>query len=135
MYDKENEYEFFEQISNIQIGDYVCIYDSNKKTNSITTNNLTDTDKITEQYSFRRVKYIKSTSLRNSLKPNNVLNAMWKMKDCDFIVTGGHSVLVDQLLPEEETYQKETLNFCCRLENKEMLLACASSQFERLMDI
>lgn len=134
MYDKENEYEFFEQISNIQIGDYVCIYDSNKKTNSITTFNLTDTDKITEQYSFRRVKYIKSTSLRNSLKPKNVLSAMWKMKDCDFIVTGGHSVLVDQLLPEEETYQKETFNFCCRLENKEMLLACASSQFERLMD-
>jgi hypothetical protein len=77
------------------------------------------------------VKYIQTKELLNDVeKP---LNSMWKMKGTDFIVTGGHSILVDELT-EEQMNKQLARGFEHTMQDKKLLLACYSDDFEQIKE-
>ena len=49
----------------------------------------------------------------------------------DLIITGWHSVLVNRLTPEQEEKHKE-LDFIYHIDNKCLLLASVSNQFQKM---
>ena len=53
------------------------------------------------------------------------------MKDHDIILTGGHSILVDELTENEQLNNKR-YNFNSTIEDKKLLLASSSDNFEQL---
>ena len=63
---------------------------------------------------------------------NNVYNGLYKMKDGDLIISGGHSVLVDNYpdnLPYRVFYKGKYM-----IQDKYLLLACDSNLFEKVID-
>ncbi len=99
--------ERYEMIKNINVGDYVkTLYDGYKK-----------------------VQYIGKTQLINdNLKP---FNSLYRLKGSNFIVTGKHGILVDEISENEEQnqlkYGKIKEEF-----NKKILYACASDKFKKI---
>ena len=55
------------------------------------------------------------------------------MKDHDVILTGGHSILVDELTEEEDKHNK-LYKFKRSIHDKKFLLACSSNKFEKIED-
>lgn len=64
---------------------------------------------------------------------SNDLNFLFKMKNNDLVVTGGHSILVDELTEEEESKNMK-YGHKSVLEDKKLLLSCASNDFEKIND-
>jgi photosystem II stability/assembly factor-like uncharacterized protein len=77
------------------------------------------------------VKYIQTKELLNDI--NKPLNSMWKMKGTDFIVTGGHSILVDELT-EEQMNKQLARGFENTMRDKKFLLACYSDDFDQIKE-
>ena len=58
---------------------------------------------------------------------------MYQMKDYDIILTGGHSILVDELT-ENEQLNNNKYNFNSTIEDKKLLLVSSSNNFEQLQN-
>ena len=78
----------------------------------------------------KKIKYIKSFFIYND--SDCLLNVMYKMKNSDFIITGGHSILVDELDEDEKHTQKKLYDFENKLYDKYFNLACVSKLFEKI---
>ncbi len=109
----ENGIETYKRVSSIKVGDELTVY----------------------KHGTKKVKYIKSSELLND--PTTSLNCLWKMKNTNFIVSGGHSILVDpsELTEEEKAKQKEFWVKDHFIEDKQLLLACVSDKFIKITDI
>jgi len=105
----ENDEEVYKKVSELKIGDLVKTYkNGNKKV------------KLTRSFNYK------------PLNKENDLHYLYKMKDHDVIVTGGHSILVDELTEQEQLNNK--FNFYNIIEDKKLLLACNSDKFEKIED-
>jgi hypothetical protein len=80
----------------------------------------------------KKIKYIQSFKTTNNNL--NSLQSMFKMKNTNFIVSGGHSILVDELTKEEHDLQKISFGFDNKIHDKQFLLACISDKFEIIKD-
>ena len=56
-------------------------------------------------------------------------NCLYRMKNSDLILTGGHSLLVDDL-SENEINNNSKYGFSSSILDKKLLLACSSDNFE-----
>jgi photosystem II stability/assembly factor-like uncharacterized protein len=111
LYINKNGEEEYISIENLKVGDLVKTYkDSNKKIVSIGSFNY------------------------KCFNNKNLLNCLYKMKDHDVILTGGHSILVDELTEEEDKHNKLHYNFERTIHDKKFLLACSSDKFEKIED-
>lgn len=108
---KDNE-EIYENISKLEVGDQVKIYPDG----------------------YKKIAYIHNFEMLNdNTKP---LNSIWKMKDSDLYLTGGHSVLVNPSDIDEDEKNEMRKHFCMDyfIQDKQQLLACASKDFEMVKD-
>jgi hypothetical protein len=103
----KNEMETYECITNISVGDLIKTYNGE----------------------YKPVKYVYKNIFVND--NSNNLRSMYKMKGTDFIVTGGHSILVDELTETEANNQKN-ISFKFKISDKQLLLACFSDKFEKI---
>ena len=111
LYINKNGEEEYISIENLKVGDLVKTYkDGNKKIVSIGSFNY------------------------KCFNNKNLLNCLYKMKDHDVILTGGHSILVDELTEEEDKHNKLHYNFERTIHDKKFLLACSSDKFEKIED-
>ncbi len=106
----ENDFEIYKKICELKVGDTVKTYNNG----------------------YKQIKIIKSFKYRNFYKNSN-LNCLYKMKEHDVILTGGHSILVDNLT-EKERVNNIKYRFKQTIEDKKLLLACSSDKFEKLVD-
>lgn len=84
---------------------------------------------ITYKDGNKKIKFIKNFKLNQNL--NDPLNCMYKMKNSDFIISGGHSILVDSLTEQQSLTQKNKFKgFDEKIYDKQLLLACVSEDFE-----
>jgi hypothetical protein len=107
-------------IEKLQIGDFVKTY----------------------KHGYRRVSKVITGSFRNNPKKWNM--CMYKMAKTpsdglieDLIVTGGHSILVDDISEEEQKrYDKMGIPSFSKstIDNKHLLLSCCSDQFTPMQD-
>ena len=104
----ENDEEMYKKISELHVGDMVKTYKSGHK----------------------KIKLINSFKYKCLNKQNPLCN-LYKMKGHDIIVTGGHSILVDELTKEEEMKHQQ-FKFKYNIEDKHLLLSCFSDKFEKL---
>jgi hypothetical protein len=98
----------YKKISELHVGDMVKTYKSGHK----------------------KIKLINSFKYKCLNKQNPLCN-LYKMKGHDIIVTGGHSILVDELTKEEEMKHQQ-FKFKYNIEDKHLLLSCFSDKFEKL---
>ena len=89
-------------------------------------------------HGYRKIDIIGKGNVNNN--PLDKTHSLWKLEKTetnglieDLIVTGYHSILVDQLSEEEQAEQKK-LNFEQSFDNKHLLLACVSKEFKQLQD-
>jgi hypothetical protein len=80
----------------------------------------------------KKIKYIKSFFIYNDSLSS--LNTMYKMKNSDFTISGGHSILVDELDEDEKNIQKNDYGFEHKIHDKHLNLACVSKLFEKIED-
>ena len=67
-----------------------------------------------------------------TINKNNELECLYKMKDCsNIILTGGHSVLEDELI---EKQKNNKFNFYEKIEDKYLILTCFSDKFEKITE-
>ena len=78
----------------------------------------------------KKIKYIKSFFIYNDSLSS--LNTMYKMKNSDFTISGGHSILVDELEKDEQNIQKNDYGFEHKIHDKYLNLACVSKLFEKI---
>jgi hypothetical protein len=90
----------------------------------------------TYHYGYRKIDMIGKNYLMNN--PDNFTHCMYKMKKTDtngltddLIITGGHSILVDDLGENKDLNQQ--LFGEHKIEDKYLLLAGASNNFEKIM--
>lgn len=69
----------------------------------------------------------------NYTNETNPLHCLYKMKYHNVIVTGRHSILVDNLTLGEYMMNMK-YNFREKIEDKKLLLACSSDQFEKVKE-
>jgi hypothetical protein len=90
-------------------------------------------------HGYKKIKYIGSGLLKNN--PDEPLKCMYKYpKDStmqnDLIVTGGHSILVDNI--DDENEYKINFDFFNQtvqiIDDKVLLLACVSNKFVKIED-
>ena len=105
----ENEEEVYKKVSELKVGDLVKTYKQGYKKIKL----------------FRSFKY-------NPLNKNNDLNLLYKHKENGVIVTGGHSILVDELTEKEKLNNLKHYGFNQTIEDKKLLLACSSDKFEKI---
>ena len=79
---------------------------------------------------YKPVKYIGSFD-HTTFNKSNPLDAIYKMNNSDLIVTGGHSILVDELT-EEEIKNNLKFGFTHTILDKKLVLACSSDKFTLL---
>ena len=77
----------------------------------------------------KKILYIGKKNFCNSTL--NILFALYKNKENNLIVSGGHSILVDNLTVEQEE-QQNNIFFNKKLEDKYLLLCCYSDLFEKM---
>jgi hypothetical protein len=83
--------------------------------------------------SYIRVKYILKGCLTNG-SPILTHN-MYKMKNSNLMITGGHSILVDELTDTQKELQKQFWGDAVyKINDKFLLLSCCSEQFEKVED-
>jgi hypothetical protein len=109
----------------------LCLIDGIEKYIKI-SNMEVGMDVKTYKNGYKKVKFIKGFKFL-CVDKNNDLNCLFKMKDTDLIVTGGHSILVDEL-SEEEYKNNKKYNFKDSIEDKKLLLSCSSNKFEKIND-
>ena len=80
---------------------------------------------------FVPIKYIKTMELLNC--GVNMLLTMYRMKNTEILITGGHAILVDELTEEEEKKQIN-VGFSNSLYDKKYLFACFSHEFEEIKE-
>ena len=101
-------------IQNLKCGDFVKVYSSNDNNN------------------YKKIKYIGKKSLLNR---NTKLGGLYIYKQNnsfeDLIITGGHSILVDELTDEQK---RNELQFrpITKIDDKYLLLSCNSEKFEKI---
>jgi BspA type Leucine rich repeat region (6 copies) len=81
----------------------------------------------TYKHGYRKVKYIMKGSFTNN--PNDDLSCMFQYND--LIVTGGHSIMVDELTNEEIEKHKK-YDFNQTIDDKVLVLACCCNKFTKL---
>jgi hypothetical protein len=106
----ENEEEVYKKVSELKVGDLVKTYKNG----------------------YKKVILTRSFNYK-PLDKNNELNFLYRMKDNGVIVTAGHSILVDELTEQEEVNNLKYY-FNQTIEDKKLLLACASDKFEKIDD-
>jgi hypothetical protein len=87
----------------------------------------------TYKHGYRRVDLIGHGSFINN--PDYWNGCMYRMKENpELIVTGGHSILVDEM--SEEEHKKNRQYFCedIKIDDKYLLLACVSDKFEKIQN-
>jgi hypothetical protein len=89
-------------------------------------------------HGYRKIDLIGKGNVINN--PLDKHQSMYKMEKTesnglleDLIITGYHSILVDQLSEEEEETQKQ-MNFEQSIDDKQLLFACVSKEFQQLQD-
>ena len=101
----------------------------------ITISELKKGDLIkTYKHGLKKLELIGSGAFMNDVL--NPLKSMYKHKDKvdgfdNLVVTGGHSILVDHLLEEEELKQQK-IHFNSKIEDKQMSLSAFSKDFEQI---
>lgn len=106
----ENNQEVYKKISDIKVGDLVKTYKhGNKKVKLI-----------------GYVNYMCFNNLNN-------IECLYKHKTNNLIVTGGHSMLVDEL-SEDAINEHNKYGFANKIDDKLLLLAAANKDFEKLVD-
>lgn len=88
-------------------------------------------------HGYRRIKLLGNGKLMNNV--NSITSCLYKLKSMnelfdDLIVTGGHSILVSELSAEEELKQRLVWENMKKMDDKYLLLAGISSDFEKIMD-
>ena len=101
----------YKKVSELKVGDLVKTYKQGYKKIKL----------------FRSFKY-------NPLNRNNDLNLLYKHKENGVVVTGGHSILVDELTEQEKLNNLKHYGFNQTIEDKKLLLACSSDKFENIDD-
>ncbi len=107
---KENDIEVYKKVCELKVGDLVKTY----------------------KHDYKKIKIIKSFKYLNWNRENE-LNYLYRMKENGVILTGGHSILVDEL-SEQEKIQLKKIGFSENIEDKKLLLACISDKFEKIDD-
>jgi hypothetical protein len=93
-------------IENLQIGDEVITYKNGLK----------------------KIKYILNFKFKN----NKSFDQMCRLKSNNLVITGGHSILVDELTELEQQKTFEIWSQLKKIEDKYLLLASISDRFEKL---
>jgi photosystem II stability/assembly factor-like uncharacterized protein len=106
----ENDEEVYKKVCELKVGDLVKTY----------------------KQGYKKIKIIKSFKYKVFNKEND-LNYLYRMKENGIILTGGHSILVDEFSEEEENLDKK-YGFTQNIEDKKLLLACISNRFEKIDD-
>ena len=106
----ENEEEVYKKVSELKVGDLVKTY----------------------KQGYKKINLLRSFSYK-PLDKNNELNLLYKHKENGFILTAGHSILVDKLTKQEKINNKK-FSFSQTIEDKKLLLACSSDKFEKIDD-
>ena len=107
----ENNVEVYKKICELKVGDLVKTYKED----------------------YKKIKLIKSFKF-NNLHEKELKKSLYKMKGHDVIVTGKHGILVDKM-SDEETENIKKLRVKIRyIEDKTVLPACVSEQFEKITD-
>jgi hypothetical protein len=91
-------------------------------------------------HGYRKIKHIGKGSFKNDI--NEPFKCMYKLPKNendvfeDLILTGGHSILVDEIKDEDEyTLNNKYFNgYIQKIDDKLLVLACASSQFIQVND-
>ena len=109
----ENEEEVYKKVSELKVGDLVKTY----------------------KQGYKKIKLLRSFK-HKPLDKNNHLNLLYKHKENGVIVTGGHSILVDELTEQEKLNNLKHYGngFNETIEDKKLLLACSSDKFEMIDD-
>lgn len=107
-------------ISELKKGDLVKTYSNNK-----------------DNHTYQRIELIDSRNIIGDNNKQNKKNSLYKHKYPvdnfdNLIITGGHSILVDNLSEEQKDKQK-LLNFNRIIENKYLSLAMCSDDFEQII--
>ena len=107
----ENEEEVYKKVSKLKVGDLVKTY----------------------KQGYKKIKLLHSFKYK---PPNRIngLNMLYKHKENGVIVTGGHSILVDELTEQEKINNLKHNGFNETIEDKKLLLACSSDKFEKIDD-
>ena len=105
----ENNEEVYKKVSKLKVGDLVKTYKQGYK-------------KIKLLHSF---KYKPPSGIKG-------LNMLYKHKENGVIITGGHSILVDELTEQEKINNLKQCGFNKTIEDKKLLLACSSDKFEKI---
>jgi hypothetical protein len=89
-------------------------------------------------HEYKAIKKIGKGKLLNN--PTNSAHCMFKMEKTetnglieDLIITGGHSIMVDELTEYQANLQ-ESMQFNEAIDNKQLLLACVSSDFQAIQN-
>lgn len=106
----ENNEEVYKKVCELKVGDLVKTY----------------------KHGYKKIKIIKSFKYKVFSKDNDA-NYLYRMKENGVILTGGHSILVDNFSEEEEKLDKK-YGFTQNIEDKKLLLACISNRFEKIDD-
>jgi hypothetical protein len=107
----ENEEEVYKKVSELKVGDLVKTY----------------------KQGYKKIKLFRSFKYK-PLDINNDLNLLYKHKENSVVVTGGHSILVDELTEQEKVNNLKHYGFNQTIEDKKLLLACSSDKFEKIDD-
>ena len=93
----------------------------------------------TYNHGYRKIDLIGKNTMKNN--PNKFTDCMYKMKKTpenelveDLIITGGHSILVDDLLEYKEENDEKFYGRTPKIDNKYLLLAAVSRDFIKLED-
>jgi photosystem II stability/assembly factor-like uncharacterized protein len=84
----------------------------------------------TYKHGYKKITHIKGFKYTCN-NTNDDLQCLYKMKNKDIILTGGHSLLVDTLTDEQ---QNNKHNFKEMIEDKHLLLTCLNENFEKLTE-
>ena len=107
----ENEEEVYKKVSELKVGDLVKTY----------------------KQGYKKIKLFRSFKYK-PFNRNNDLNLLYKHKENGVVVTGGHSILVDELTEQEKLNNLKHYGFNQTIEDKKLLLACSSDKFEKIDD-
>jgi len=98
-----------------------------KKISTLKIGNLVKTYKD----GYKPIKYLKKFNY-NRLDESDI-NYLYRLKNTNIIVTGGHSILVDELT-EQEKLRNLKYYFSSNIHDKKLLLAFSSDKFEKIKD-
>jgi len=92
-------------------------------------------------HGYKKIDCIGSNDMINNINKNELYACMYVMKKStknelieDLIITGSHSILVDNLT-KEEAEKQDNLKFNVKIDNKYLLLACVSNKFIKLEEL